>query len=180
MGETGDLQERVLEGEVLYEGKIIKLERLKVSLPSGEQSIREVVVHQGAVSVVAVTGEGRVILVRQFRLAAGCELLELPAGRLEPGEDPLACARREVLEETGFRGGVWEELGWFYTTPGFCTERMHLFLARDLSPGPSRPEWDEFVTVEFMESQEALRRARAGGFRDAKTVAGLLLAGDRL
>ncbi len=108
---------------------------------------REIVDHPGAVAVVAIDREGMLTLVRQRREAVRQELVELPAGTLEPGEEPLECARRELLEETGLRGGRWRQIGVFYTTPGFCRERMHVFVADDLERGEASPEADERLEV---------------------------------
>lgn len=134
---------------------------------------REIVEHPGAVAVVAVDGEGMVALVRQRREAARKELLELPAGTLEQGEQPLASARRELEEETGLTGGTWRELAAFYTTPGFCRERMHLFAAEGVEPGPASPEADEQLELVRWSLQDVV--ARLGELEDAKTLAGLLL-----
>jgi ADP-ribose pyrophosphatase len=134
---------------------------------------REIVEHPGSVAIVAVDREGRVVLVRQLREAARRELLELPAGGLEPGERPLDTARRELREETGLHGGRWRRLGAFFTTPGFCRERMHVFLAEDVEEGEAAPTADERVAVERWRVDELERRL--GELEDAKTIAGALL-----
>ena len=134
---------------------------------------REIVDHPGSTAIVAIDGDGLVVLVRQTREAARESLLELPAGTLEPGEQPLETAKRELREEVGLRGGRWRELGAFYTTPGFCRERMHVFLAEDLENGEPSPDDDEEVEVVRWRVEEI--EARLPELEDAKTIAGLLL-----
>lgn len=134
---------------------------------------REIVVHAGSAAIVAVDTDGCITLVRQLREPARRELLELPAGTLEHGEEPLAAARRELEEEVGLRGGRWSELGSFFTTPGFCTERMHVFLAENVERGESRPAADEELEVVRWPACEI--EQRIGELEDAKTIAGLLL-----
>ena len=134
---------------------------------------REIVRHPGSVAIVAVDGEQRVVLVRQFREPARRALLELPAGTLEPAEDPLACAQRELAEETGLTGGRWRELAACWTSPGFLDERMHLFAADELEPGESALDDDE--EIELVRIPVAALDERLGEIEDAKTLAGLLL-----
>ena len=134
---------------------------------------REIVEHPGAVAVVAVDTEGLLTLVRQRREAARKHLLELPAGTLEHGERPYDSARRELEEETGLTGGTWRQLAAFYTTPGFCREQMHLFVAHALERGRSRPEADEELEVVRWPANEIATRLHE--LEDAKTLAGLLL-----
>jgi ADP-ribose pyrophosphatase len=134
---------------------------------------REIVEHPGAVAIVAVDRDGAVTLVRQLREAARAELLELPAGTLEAGEEPLATARRELAEETGLTGGRWRELATFFTTPGFCREHMHLYLAEDLDPGDAHQEPDE--AIELVRIPRAELEARLEEIEDAKSLVGLLL-----
>ena len=131
---------------------------------------REVVQHPGSAAIVAVDADGYVTLVRQLREPARGRLIELPAGTLEAGEEPLACARRELEEEVGLTGGRWSELGAFYTTPGFCNEHMHVFLAEVVERGDPHPESDEDVEVVRWHVGELKRRI--GELEDAKTIAG--------
>jgi ADP-ribose pyrophosphatase len=134
---------------------------------------REIVRHPGSTAIVAIDREGFVTLVRQTREPARKALIELPAGTLEPGEEPLASAMRELAEEVGLSGGRWRELAGFYTTPGFCDERMHLFLAEDLERGSASPEEDEDVEIIRWRTDEV--GERLGEIEDGKTIAGLLL-----
>ena len=152
----------------VYDGKLFD-----VTLERWGQHEREIVEHPGAVAIVAVDAEGMVALVRQPREAARKQLLELPAGTLEEGEQPLQTARRELEEETGLTGGTWRELAAFYTTPGFCRERMHVFVAEGVQPGPASPEADEQLELVRWRVQEI--GERLAEIEDAKTLAGLLL-----
>ena len=153
---------------IVYDGKQIDL----VVEQWGDRE-REIVDHPGSTAIVAVDAEGYVTLVRQLREPARKRLLELPAGTLEPGEQPLETAKRELAEEVGLRGGDWTELGAFYTTPGFCRERMHVFLAENVEGGEASPQADEEVeTVRWRVEDVA---SRLDELEDAKTIAGLLL-----
>lgn len=174
------LREETLSTEYLYRGKIVNLRRDRVLVCGGkEQAFREIVEHPGAVAILAFDGRQRLVLVRQYRQAAGRVLLELPAGKLEPGEEPLGCARRELLEETGCRGGEWRELLWYYSSPGFCEERIYLFLARGVTAGEAVPAEDEVEVLEtsWMDLEEAQKLVYGGGIVDGKTIIGLQLAG---
>ena len=156
------------ESKTVYEGKLfdVTLERWGVHE-------REIVEHPGAVAIVAVDAGDRVVLVRQLREPARKRLLELPAGTLEDGEDPLASARRELAEETGLTGGEWERGATFWTTPGFCREYMHLYLAEGVEAGDADPDEDEEVEIVHWHVDEVA--AKLGEVEDAKTLAGLLL-----
>ncbi len=154
--------------KTVYDGKLID-----VTLERWREHEREIVEHPGAVAIVAIDGDGMLTLVRQRREAVRSELLELPAGTLEEGEAPLACARRELAEETGLTGGTWREATAFYTTPGFCRERMYLFFAEQLERGEASPESDEQLEIVCWAVEEIA--AKLGEIEDAKTLAGLLL-----
>ncbi len=171
--------ERVLTSHLVYDGRLLRLRVDEVELPSGRRTTREVVEARGAVGIVALDDEGRVVLVRQYRRPAERELWEIPAGTLERGEDPSDCARRELAEETGFAAREIVPLAGFYTSPGFCDEWMHLFLARGLSEGDQAQECDEFIHVALVPLAQALAMIRTGDICDAKTIVGLLLVAAR-
>ncbi len=171
------LTETFLEGKVVFPGKIIRVEHWQVALPNGETALREVACHPGASAVVALDEAGKVILVRQHRIAVGRLTWEIPAGKLDsPTEDPFLCARRELSEETGLEADHWQKLTCLETTPGFCNERIHLYLATGLRQGQSHPDADEFVGVTRIPLEEAVARVMDGTFRDGKTMVGLLMA----
>jgi ADP-ribose pyrophosphatase len=166
--------EKTISSEVCYRGKVLNLRVDQVELPNGRTARREVVEYPGAVTVVPLTGEGEVLLVRQYRYAVGEELLELPAGKLEPGEDPRDAALRELVEETGFSAREVRLVLSFYTTPGFSTEKMYLYLATGLSGGSPDPDPDEFISVVRVKLSRAREMIQEGLIRDAKSIAGLL------
>ena len=174
-----ELRERRIDGQRLYSGRILRLEVDRVLMPDGVETVREVVRHPGAAVVVPLLEDGRVVLVRQYRYPAGRVFLEVPAGKLAwGGEDPLACAQRELEEETGFRARSWRRLTAFYSAPGFTDECMHCFLARDLESGGSRrPDEDECIQVETLSLIEAIAGIHRGEIEDGKTIIALLLAG---
>jgi ADP-ribose pyrophosphatase len=156
------------ESRTVYDGKLFD-----VTVERWGEHEREIVEHPGAVAIVAVDADDTITLVRQRREAARKYLLELPAGTLEAGESPLESARRELAEETGLTGGDWRELAAFYTTPGFCRERMHLFAAEGVEQGAASPEDDEELELVRWRVDDVSRRL--GEIEDAKTLAGLLL-----
>ncbi len=170
---------RPLSSQRLYSGRLLKLELLQVQDPRGRTHAREVVRHPGAVAVVPLLeedGQRKLILVRQYRAPVGRELLEIPAGTLEPGESPLECAKRELEEETGYRAREWRKLAEFFTTPGFCDERMTLFLAQGLTPlAEGRRAEDEFLRAREFELEEIEAMLRRGELEDAKTIIGLAM-----
>src|SRR5215470_8183518 len=156
------------ESRVVYDGKLVD-----VTLERWGDHEREIVEHPGAVAIVALDAEDNVVLVRQLREPARKELLELPAGTLDADEEPLATAQRELAEETGLRGGEWRHLARFWTTPGFCRELMHVFVAEGVEEGDRAPEDDEDIELERVPVAEMA--GRLGEIEDAKTLAGLLL-----
>jgi ribA/ribD-fused uncharacterized protein len=176
-GEKGmELKETIIGSERIFEGRIVHLRVDTVRLPDGKESKREIVEHRGAVCIVPVREDGMVLLVRQFRLAAGKALLEIPAGTLEVGEEPLDCAARELEEETGYRAAELRPLFSMYLAPGYSTELIHAFLATDLTPTQAHTDADEHVELVPVPLSEIEKRVLAGEFQDAKTVASLLAA----
>lgn len=163
-----------------YRGRVVDLRVDRIRLPNGHETELEVIHHPGAAAVVAIDAENRVLLVRQYRYATGEWLLEVPAGKLDGGEEPERCATRELAEETGHAAGSLEELGWIWTTPGFTDERIWLYLARDLVAAEQALEPDEMLSVERLSLDEAVEQASTGEIRDSKSVAALLRAGRRL
>ena len=155
------------DSRLVYDGKLIG-----VTVERWADSEREIVEHPGGVAIVAVDAEERLWLVRQLREPARKELLELPAGTREHGEEPLAAAKRELREECGLTGGEWRELTAFWTTPGFCREYMHVYLAEGVETGEADPDEDEHVEVVRWHAEEL--ESRLGEVEDAKTLAGLL------
>jgi ADP-ribose diphosphatase len=156
------------ESRTVYDGKLID-----VTVERWGENEREIVEHPGAVAIVAVDGDDRVAFVRQLREPARKKLLELPAGTLDEGESPEECARRELREETGLTGGTLRMLGRFWTTPGFCRERMHVFVAEGVREGEAAPETDEAIELERIPLAELA--SRVDELEDAKTIAGVLL-----
>lgn len=177
MDQDQRLCEDKIAGERIYTGRILDLEVDRVRMPSGNEALREVVRHKGAVVVLPLHENGHVELVRQYRYPPDEILLELPAGKLDLGESPDECARRELAEETGWRATEIHELGSFYTTPGFSDEVLHAFVATGLEPAPdAKPDPDEEIEIVTMTIDELLDACRDGRIRDGKTLAVLLLA----
>ncbi len=168
------MTEEILQSEYLYRGHVLALRLDQVRLPTQRVVAREIVEHRGAVAIVALDARKRVLLVRQYRSGAQRELLEIPAGTLEENEDPSLCAPRELQEETGYHAAQWQALGHFYSSPGICTEKMYLFLARRLTRGTASPEEDELIRAEFVPLSRALKMIERGEIADAKTIVGLL------
>ena len=157
----------------VYDGRIVKLFLEEVALPGGGTVTLEVVRHPGAAAIVALDHDRQVTLLHQFRHAAGGYIWEIPAGTLAPGEAPADCARRELREETGLDGRTWTALGSLLTTPGFCDERIHLFLARDLVAAQQQLDADEVLTVSRVPFARALAMIASGEIEDAKSIAAL-------
>jgi ADP-ribose pyrophosphatase len=171
-----DLTEKQLESSEIFDGRMLHLYVDTVSLPNGQQSTRELIRHPGAVVIVPVDEAGRVSLVRQFRYPAGKVLLELPAGKLEPGEDPLEAAQRELAEEVGARAERWTPLGSALPVAAYCSEVHHFFLARELSFGPTHFDEDEFLDPTSLPFDELFDMAADGLLEDEKTTVALLRA----
>lgn len=172
-----NLIEKYVDGHVVFEGKIIRLEHWNVELPNGHIALREVACHPGASAVVALDEENNIILVHQYRAPVHRLTLEIPAGKLDSAEeDPFECAKRELSEETGLIAENWTKLTVLETTPGFCNERIHLYLATGLKQGETHPDEDEFVATTRMPLTEASARVMDGTFRDGKTALGILMA----
>jgi ADP-ribose pyrophosphatase len=166
---------RVEAEREICQARIIRVVAKDLVLPNGRQTTFTIVEHPGAVAIVPVHANGDVVLLRQFRPSIGAELYEIPAGTMEKGEAPLATAKREIIEETGFKARQWSKIGEFFTAPGFCTELMHLYLARGLSPATAPGDDDEIIKPIRMSIDAALKMIRTKKIRDAKTIAGLLI-----
>lgn len=164
-----------LASETVYDGKLFKVVKETVRLHDGRERPREIVVHPGAVALVAVDADGNLLLVRQYRRAANKVLLEIPAGTREPDESAEECAKRELIEETGYRAGTVTRLGGFYSAPGFCTEFLDCFLLTDLTEETGAADEDENIELERLTIEEAISAIRRGEIQDAKTLCGLML-----
>lgn len=169
------MQERKLSSEMKFDGKLIKV-TYDVAEVNGKEAWREVVHHPGASAVVAIDENNRIIMEKQFRYALNDYLLEIPAGKLDAGEDPLVCAKRELEEETGIIASEWISLGTIATSPGFCNEVIHLYVAKGLSKGEIHWDEDEYVEVERYTFDELLQRINDETIKDSKTLSALLLA----
>lgn len=171
-----ELKETLIDSKQVFQGSIITVKQERVVLVNGKEAGRDVVVHPGAVAVVAVTPENKIVLVRQYRHPVGEALLEIPAGKLDKGEDPEHCARRELEEETGYLAGRLKQLTAIYTTPGFCNEKITIFLATELAKTAQHLDDDEFLNREYCTFQEAQQMIADGRIHDAKSIVGLLMS----
>ena len=179
--DENSIREIPFSSETIYDGKILHVERWQVTCPNGKAATREIVVHKGAAAVVPVYEDGTTLLVRQHRVAVDRVTLEIPAGKLDSvGEDPHDCAVRELEEETGLRAGRMTLLTSLLTTPGFCTEKIAIYLAQELSQGQTHPDEDEFLSLERMPLEDAVAMIMRGEIRDSKTICGLLMAKEAL
>ena len=166
------LEEKTLHSEEIFSGKVISLHLQDVELPNGKQSKREIVKHPGAVAILAVTNDDKTIMDEQYRKALERTIVEIPAGKLEKGEEPAVCARRELEEETGYGCERLELLTSFYTSPGFADEIVHVYLAKGLSKieNSAALDEDEFVNLEELTLEEALQYVKEQKIYDAKTI----------
>lgn len=171
------LKEVFISSEKILDGKIIKVSVDTVRLPNGKKATRELVKHPGAVAVVPILSDERVVLVRQFRYPVNSITLEIPAGKLDAGEHPDHCVLRELKEETGYIANKIEKVTSIYTAPGFSNEIIHLYIAKDLQPDKMCPDEDEFINVEIYSRNDIKSMIHEGKIIDAKTLTGLLLAG---
>ena len=171
-----EFKEEMVSQETVYEGVIVNVRRDKARLMDGRITNREVVEHPGGVAVFAMDDQGRVALVRQYRYPMGEETLELPAGKLEPGEDPRDSGLRELAEETGLVPGTFEDMGCLYSSPGILAERIYLYFAKDLTQGPTHPDDGEIVETVWLPYQDLVDKARRGEIKDGKTLVGILKA----
>lgn len=177
---SGDLTETTVDTETIFKGKVFTVEKLKVTLPDGSPAMREVVRHNGGAAIIAVDDDNNAYMVRQYRIATGGEMLEIPAGKVEPGEDPKECAARELTEETGFTASNVEFLASVYATPGYCSEKLHVYLATGLKAGNPHRDQGEFLNVKVYKLAELRDMVNAGQIKDAKSVIGILMASAKL
>ncbi|ACJ75832.1 nudix hydrolase [Thermosipho africanus TCF52B] len=169
--------EKKISSKEIFKGLLLHVKKDEVMLENGRKSFREYVLHPGAVAVVPILDDNKVVLVKQFRYPIGKQLLEIPAGKFDfKDEDPLECAKRELKEETGFDAKDYLYLGYIHTTPGFSNEVIHLYLARNLESGQSNPDEDEIIDVEIEDFNTVLQKCINGEITDAKTIAGIFKA----
>lgn len=171
---------RLLKSEVLFRGRAFSIRRDVLLTPDGREARFDIVEHHGSVILIPLDDEGNLLFVRQYRHAVGGDLLELPAGSLDEGEAPETCAARELREETGYAAQVLEKVGEFYLAPGYSTEKMTVFIARQLYAAPLEADADEFLDLVRLPLNEALRAAETGKIPDAKSLAALYLARAKL
>lgn len=173
-GDEQHLRETALHSESVYDGHFLKVRRDRVRLPSGREAQREYIVHPGAVMIVPLLDDGRLVLERQYRYPMGRVMLEFPAGKLDAGEDKLACAQRELLEETGYRAAEWAHAGVLHNAIAYSDEGIEIFFARGLTLGERALDEGEFLDVVSHSPAELDELARRGAVTDAKTLIGLL------
>lgn len=169
-----DLTEKPIKQEYIFKGRIVRLRVDEAQLPNGTHAAREVIEHPGGVCVAALTAENELLFVEQFRYPYMEVVLELPAGKLEYGEEPLSAGKRELQEETGAAAAVYKDLGKFYPTPGYCGEIIHMYLAEDLQFSAQNLDADEFLEVRRIPLEEAYRMVLRNEIRDGKTQVGIL------
>lgn len=169
-----DLTEHKIKSKIKYEGRIVNIRDDTVRLPDGRSGMREVCEHPGGVAVAALFPDNTILMVRQYRYPTGEELLEIPAGKLEKGEDPLVCGLRELAEETGYTAGKITSLGYIHPSPGFLNEVIHLYLAQELSPQNLKGDEDEFLEVERYPLNDVVHLIMENKITDAKTIAAVM------
>lgn len=169
-----EMREKLVKSEEIFEGRVITVKKETVLLPNGEEASREIVLHPGGVAILPLDDEGNVYMVRQYRRPFDELLLEIPAGKLNYGEDHFECGVRELEEETGLTAEKYDYLGQFYVTPGFCREIIHIYLARGLKKGEMHLDEDEFLEVEKIPFEKLLDMVMTNEITDAKTAIGIL------
>jgi ADP-ribose pyrophosphatase len=174
------MEYQILGKQQVFQGHAFDVELVTFRLPDGKERTYDLVNHRGSITLVPVDGQGQLLFVSQYRLGAGAPLLELPAGVLDPGEDPLEGAGRELREETGMAARQIQKLGEIYLAPGYSNEHMVIYLATGLYPDPLPADADEFLSMQAIPVREAYRMAAAGEIMDGKTLAALLLAQPHL
>lgn len=173
---TMEFKEKTLDSQMMYDGRIIKVYKDNVELADGKKSFREVVRHSGGVVILAFKDEDTILLVKQYRYPTGETVLELPAGKLEKGEDPFEAAKRELEEETGYCANKWTDLGYINTSPGFSDEKLYLYLAQDLEYTHCHPDEGEIIQAFEYKYDDVLKMIDNGEINDAKTICGLMRA----
>ena len=168
-----DLTEHKLNSEVVYSGRLLHVRRDEVHLPDGNTSVREYITHPGAVVIIAIADNGELILERQHRYPLHRDFIELPAGKIDAGEETLACAQRELLEETGYTARDWQYVTTVYPCIGYTDERLVYYLARDLTYSGQQPDEDEFLEIFQLSFERAMGMIKSGEICEAKTVVGL-------
>ena len=168
--------EKQVETKTVYEGIIVTVKRDVAALQNGNQAEREVVLHPGGVGIVAITDDNKILMVDQYRYPMSEVITEIPAGKLEYGEDPFKCAVRELSEETGYSAGKYVDLGAIYPSPGYCREILYLYLALDLKPGEMHLDENELLSVKAVDIDELIAKIMANEIKDSKTVVGILKA----
>lgn len=171
-----EFKEKTLDSQMMYDGRIIKVYKDNVELADGKKSFREVVRHSGGVVILAFKDEDTILLVKQYRYPIGETVLELPAGKLEKGEDPFEAAKRELEEETGYCANKWTDLGYINTSPGFSDEKLYLYLAQDLEYTHCHPDEGEIIQAFEYKYDDVLKMIDNGEINDAKTICGLMRA----
>ncbi len=172
----GDFTETKLESKAVFDGVFLHVRRDTVALPDGNVTAREYIVHPGAVVIIALTDAGELVMERQYRYPLAREFIELPAGKIDTGEDPLHTARRELAEETGYNAARWRHLGVMHPVIGYSTERIEIFLAERLTLSSAKLDQGEFLEVFTLALPAAMDWIRSGRITDSKTIAGLLWA----
>lgn len=171
-----NFNEKTITSEKKFEGRIFNVEVLNVELPDGKKGYRELVNHPGGVGIVALTDDNKILMVRQYRKPIEKDIIEIPAGKLEKGEDPLVCGKRELEEETGYRAKEFVSLGYLYPSPGFANEVTHLYLAWGLEKGNVNPDEDEYLDILELSVNDIYSAIMKNEINDAKTVIGFFKA----